>query len=234
MEFKKLNAPTLKELFVSELEYMILSGKLDIGSKLPSERELASSMQVSRAVVNSGIAEMEAKGFLVVKPRIGTFVEDYRRNGSLSTLMSIMNYNGGMLRKNEIQSILEVRIVLDTLAVELVCKNADDESIHSLKKYVDELEHCKDTSRAAELAFTFHHELGFISGNTLLPLFFASFRNPVMNLWIRFCNHYGIEALYQNTASIYQHIEARDCKSAIDFINESIRESIEGQREIYR
>ena len=56
MEFKKLNAPTLKELFVTELENMILSGKLEIGSKLPSERELATSMQVSRAVVNSGIA----------------------------------------------------------------------------------------------------------------------------------------------------------------------------------
>ena len=29
MEFKKLNAPSLKELFVSELQNMILSGKLE-------------------------------------------------------------------------------------------------------------------------------------------------------------------------------------------------------------
>ena len=48
MEFKKLNAPSLKELFISELENMIISGRLPIGTKLPSERELASSMQVSR------------------------------------------------------------------------------------------------------------------------------------------------------------------------------------------
>ena len=76
MNFQKLSAPSLKELFVSELENKILSGELAIGSRLPSERELAASMQVSRAVVNSGISEMEKKGFLVVKPRIGTFVED--------------------------------------------------------------------------------------------------------------------------------------------------------------
>ena len=56
MEFKKLNAPSLKELFVNELQNMILSGKLEIGSKLPPERELAESMKVSRAVINSGIA----------------------------------------------------------------------------------------------------------------------------------------------------------------------------------
>lgn len=233
MEFKKLNAPTLKELFVSELENMILSGKLEIGSRLPSERELAASMQVSRAVVNSGIAEMEAKGFLVVKPRIGTFVEDYRRNGSLSTLMSIMNYNGGMLRKNEIQSILEVRIVLDTLAVQLVCEYASTEAVASLEQYVEEMGKCKDAGRAAELAFTFHHELGFISGNTLLPLFFASFRNPVVNLWIRFCNHYGIAALYENTSTLYHFIQEKDSNGAIDFINQSIQESIQGPREIY-
>mgnify|MGYP005972838889 CR=1 FL=1 len=62
MEFQKLNAPSLKELFISELENMIISGKLPIGTKLPSERELATSMQVSRAVVNSGIAELEKNG----------------------------------------------------------------------------------------------------------------------------------------------------------------------------
>ena len=94
MEFKKLNAPSLKELFVNELQNMILSGKLEIGSKLPPERELAESMKVSRAVINSGIAELEKKGFLVVRPRIGTFVADYRRDGSLDTLVAIMNYNG--------------------------------------------------------------------------------------------------------------------------------------------
>ena len=44
MEFQKLNAPSLKELFISELENMIISGRLPIGTKLPSERELASSM----------------------------------------------------------------------------------------------------------------------------------------------------------------------------------------------
>ena len=111
MEFKKLNAPSLKELFVNELQNMILSGKLEIGSKLPPERELAESMKVSRAVINSGIAELEKKGFLVVRPRIGTFVADYHRDGSLDTLVAIMNYNGGVLKNREVKSVLEARIM---------------------------------------------------------------------------------------------------------------------------
>ena len=35
---------------------MILSGELQVGQQLPPERQLAQSMGVSRAVVNSGIA----------------------------------------------------------------------------------------------------------------------------------------------------------------------------------
>ena len=64
MQFQKISTPSLKDLFVKELENKILSGELKVGDKLPSERELASSMQVSRAVVNAGIAELEQKVFL--------------------------------------------------------------------------------------------------------------------------------------------------------------------------
>lgn len=61
MEFSRLSAPSLKELFVTQLEHMILSGKLTIGEKLPPERQLAEVMQVSRAVVNGGISELEKR-----------------------------------------------------------------------------------------------------------------------------------------------------------------------------
>ena len=126
MEFSKLNAPSLKELFIQELETMILSGRLMVGEKLPPERELAESMQVSRAVVNSGITELARKGFLIIKPRVGTFVADYRRDGTMDTLMSIMNYNGGILREAEVRSILELRIALDSLAIRLWLPEAKD------------------------------------------------------------------------------------------------------------
>ena len=89
--FKKLTAPTLKELFVQELEALILSGELAIGQKLPSERDLAQKMQISRSVVNDGLAEMARRGFLEISPRQGTVVADFHRNGTLDILVSIMS-----------------------------------------------------------------------------------------------------------------------------------------------
>lgn len=233
MLFKKLSAPSLKELFVNELEGMILSGKLEIGTKLPPERELAESMQVSRAVVNSGIAEMEKKGFLLVKPRIGTFVADYRRYGTTDTLVSIMHYNGGMLRDKEVRSTLEVRIIFMNLAATLAIAHASDEEIHSLKHYVTELEECTDPETTAALIFAFSHELSFISGNSLLPLFFISFRDLVTSLWVRFAEQYGTQALAESAATIYRYVEARDAEQATAYITRSTQESIDGNRQIY-
>ena len=234
MEFSKLCAPSLKELFVKEMENMILSGKLEIEAKLPAERELADMMQVSRAVVNAGISEMAKKGFLTIKPRIGTFVADYRRNGTLDTLVAIMNYNGGMLRTAEIKSILEVRIVLDTLAVELLIPKITEAELAVLKGYIDELQVSSTPSRSAELAFNFHHEMGIISGNTLLPLIFYSFKYPIISLWERFCRKYGTESLFTNTEALYRCIEQRDIPKAIAAMTDSINDSISGTRQIYR
>lgn len=61
MEFAKLSAPSLKDLFVQQLQGMILSDELPMGTQLPPERELAQQMQVSRAVVNGGLAELASR-----------------------------------------------------------------------------------------------------------------------------------------------------------------------------
>lgn len=233
MLFKKLSAPSLKDLFVTELEGLILSGKLEIGAKLPPERELAESMQVSRAVVNSGIAELEKKGFLVVKPRVGTFVADYRKYGTTETLVSIMHYNGGMLRDKEVRSTLEVRIIFMNLAATLAIDNATDEEILGLEKYVKALEQCTDPEQAAALIFEFSHELSFISGNSLLPLFFISFRDLVCNLWVRFASQYGTQQLAESAATIYHYLTIRDKEGVTNYITTSTQESIDGSRQFY-
>lgn len=233
MEFNKLSAPSLKELFIHELETMILSGKLPIGEKLPPERTLSESMHVSRAVVNGGITELARKGFLSIKPRVGTFVADYRKNGTLETLVSIMNYNGGILRKAEIRSILELRIALDSLAIKLLIPNLTENDLTILREFVKEIEQAQKPEEAAVAAYHFQHELAFLSGNTLIPLIFSSFQKPVLTLWERFCRLYGIEALYMNTLTLFQYIEQRDIEAALNWITSSIEETIGGDRQIY-
>lgn len=236
MDFVKLNAPTLKELFVKELEAMILSGKLKVGEKLPSERVLAEQMEVSRAVVNGGIAELARKGFLLVKPRSGVYVVDYRRYGTVETLLSIMNYNGGHLYRNEIRSILELKMLVDKLSVELCVDRHAKEDITILEKRLNDMKYPDnedDIEKVADTAFAFYHELSMISQNTLLPLIYRSFRVPVTHLWVRFIRKYGKQTVCDSASAILKTIKNRDKEGAIASVEKAISPSITGSKEIY-
>ncbi|HWQ05791.1 MAG TPA: GntR family transcriptional regulator, partial [Feifaniaceae bacterium] len=153
--FKKLTAPTLKQMFVQELESMILSGELAIGQKLPPERELAERMQISRSVVNDGIAEMARKGFLEISPRQGTVVADFHRNGTLEILVSIMSYNGGQLPRDEIRSILELRGVLMGFALESAIPLITPEQLARLNEQSEAFVSAASPEEAATRIYTF-------------------------------------------------------------------------------
>lgn len=233
MEFQKISSPSLRELFVEQLQHLILSDKLKIGEKLPPERQLAEMMQVSRAVVNGGISDLEKMGFLIVKPRSGTYVADYRRRGTLDTLTAIMKYNGGRIRNDEIRSILEVRTALDTLAAQLCVEHICDEDVQVLFEKVELIRTAADTSEATQAAFEFQHEFALISGNTLIPLIFQSFKAPIFTLWERFCTLYGIDTLYKNNYTAWSYIRDRDTQGTIDWIHYTMTECIVGKWKIY-
>lgn len=234
MEFEKLISPSLKELFISNIEAKILSGELPVGQQLPPERQLAQSMGVSRAVVNSGIVELENRGFLDVRPRVGTFVADYRRAGTMETLKSIMTYNRGRLRNEEIRSILEVRDALDKLAVADIIPHVTElDNMLLLLEKVEAIRQASDNRQAAEAAFAFQHELAMLSGNTLLPLIFRSFYSSVLVLWERFCALHGIDTLYQTSCRLCGHIRDKDIPGAVAWIDYCTRETISGSRCIY-
>lgn len=233
MEFTKLSSPSLKDLFVQQLQGMILSGALPVGARLPPERTLAEQMQVSRTVVNSGLSELSEQGFLEVRPRQGTCVADYRRRGNLSTLIAIMQYKGGVLGRDEIRSILEVRRALEHLAAERAILYASDEALERLGEALAKLAEAPDAGMAAEAAFAFQHELALVGGNSIVPLIYHSFKPPVIALWVRFCSLHGIPALVHNTQTLYGLIRNRDAEGASRWIERYLEQAISGSQQIY-
>lgn len=233
MGFEKLSSPSLKNLFVQQIQGMILSGELLVGSKLPPERTLAEQMHISRTVVNSGLAELSEQGFLEVRPRQGTYVSDYRRRGNLGTLTAIMEYKGGALGRDEIRSILEVRRSLELLAADRAIRYASDEELERLGVPLARMAAAANANEAAEAAFTFQHELALAGGNTIVPLIYYSLKDPVVALWVRFCDQYGILSLVRNTETLYSFLKARDTDGAVCWIKAYLERMISGSQQIY-
>ena len=216
MGFNKISALSLTDLFVQQIENMILSGELAVGEQLPPARELSIRMGVSRPVISAGLVELEKLGFVEIRPRQGVYVCDYRRKGTMETLVAIMRYNGGALRQNEVRSLLETREAMESLCVKLVCERVNPGELEQLSPILDSIRDAKSPEEAAEQVFCFHHELAVLSGNVLMPLLYYSFHPQSVYLWSLYCKRSGIQKLYQIKLRLYSALLNRDVDSALE------------------
>lgn len=215
MGFDKISAVSLTDLFVQQIENMILSGELAVGEQLPPARELSARMGVSRPVISAGLIELEKLGFVEILPRKGAFVRDYRRTGTIETLIAIMRYNGGIMRRNEVVSLLQVRQVLERLCMKLVIEQTTDEQLAAAAPLLEAIGSAATPEEAAEAVYDFHHELAVLSGNMLLPLLYHSFKPESIHLWSWFVRHNGTYRMYEVKLELYRALLNRDVEAAI-------------------
>ena len=225
MAFEKISNISLTDLFVAQIESKILSGELSVGDKLPSARELTTLIGVSRPVISAGLIELEKMGFIEIKPRQGAYVCDYRRKGTVETLVAIMRYNGGAMRKNEVASLLQVRRSLECLCMELIIEDVSDDELKKILPFLEVLRTCPKSS-LGEAIFTFHHELAVLSGNVLLPLLYHSFKPESIYLWSITSDLFSQEETYATKKELYTALLNRDKEKALRLTNESVNQAL--------
>ncbi len=178
-----ITTESLKDVFVSRFEELILSGKISIGETLPSERELAARLKVSRPVVHEGLIELSLRGLVSIRPRSGTVVNDFRKEGAIPLLLSLLNYHGTLDPKIQ-QDILEMRLLFENEMVRLSAQNRNDDHLRQLDEIIRQEENA-DTSQYAEVArmdYKFHQIIAVASGNFIYSLLLNSFREIYLHL----------------------------------------------------
>lgn len=221
MGFSKITNLSLTNQLVNQIEDMIISGELKIGEKLPSARELCEMSGVSRPVVSAAMVELSKLGFVEICPRQGVYVGDYLRKGTVETMTRVMRYHKGIMKKDEIISLLQVREVMERLCVKLVIEVASEEELQKLAPLVDAI-HVENPEAAAEAMFAFHHEMAVLSGNMLLPLLYYSFKPQSVYLWEVSCRLMGVIEHYEQKRQLYQALVKRDKREADSLVSGSI------------
>ncbi|MGY4101719.1 FadR/GntR family transcriptional regulator [Nocardia sp. R16R-3T] len=87
----------------------VLSGELTPGATLPSERQLAEALGVSRPAVREALQRLAAAGLVAVRQGDATTVLDYRRGAGLEVLPRLL-VRAGELDPKVARSILEARL----------------------------------------------------------------------------------------------------------------------------
>ncbi|MDN5917589.1 MAG: FadR family transcriptional regulator [Pseudonocardia sp.] len=113
----------LVEQAIEQLRAAIRDGEWAVGSKIPPEAELATSLDVGRNTVREAVRALAHGGLLEVRQGDGTFV---RATSELS----------GALRKlcgDELREVLEVRRILEVDAARLAAVRRTDDDVADLR-----------------------------------------------------------------------------------------------------
>lgn len=150
-------------IVIDYIEDQILGGKLIIGQKLPTERDLAQQLDVSRTAVREGIQLLEVMGIVERRQGSGNYITSHF-DRTLEKVLTIM-YALDEMTYEEVQ---EFRYAVERQALVLAVKNVDQRGKEHLRQYLDGMLHGKTEEEQTENDRLLHLCLVEMSGNRLV------------------------------------------------------------------
>ena len=117
-----------------KIQGMILSGELKSGEKVPSQREFAQALKVSRASLREALLTLETLGLLKTEPGRGTFVS--QEPPSASRNMARWRYGDSY----PVSDVFETRIMLEGRIAGLSAHALTDGDLDGLDRATDDME----------------------------------------------------------------------------------------------
>lgn len=196
----------LREVVFKTLRKAILTGELKPGERL-MEIHLAQKLGVSRTPIREAIRRLELEGLVVMLPRKGAHVAS--------------------ITEKSMTDVLEVRLALDKLAVQLACERITQEQKQKLQLKMEEFEAAiasRNIDDIAKADVDFHDVIFEASGNARL----GQMVNNLAEQMYRYRFEYIKDAnehptLVSEHRMIYEAIIASDTDAAMEAISTHIR-----------
>jgi len=207
-----------KREFIRRFEGLILSGQLAMGEHLPPERDIATQLGVSRPVVHEGLLELAARGLVTIRPRHGAVVNDYRTQGSVTMLASLVAYQQGELDPSLAAGLIDMRLLFEIETTRRAALNRTDEQLASLQLLVEREKVApeSDIEEITRLDFQVHHMIALASGNPVYAMLMKSFEPAYTNLSGRFFAVPGMaKGVFRGHEALVRLIERRDVEGAM-------------------
>ncbi len=187
----------------------ITSGVYKVGARLPTERQLADSLGVSRAGVREGLNRLQSMGLIITVRGLGggSIVQDFD-SGFLARALALALKMNGVTN----EQLIEARIVLAPEIAALAAQRATEADIHAL----EEISNCVDGTRsdqAHRAMFAFHVRLTEACGNPILKAAMGPILDlvePVADLVRRNAREKSSPTEQTEILAVMQAVKARD------------------------
>jgi DNA-binding FadR family transcriptional regulator len=135
------NSDSLKTLSkdVSEkLIKQIINGVYPAGSKLPTEREMAKTFQVTRNIVREALKRVETLRLIKIRQGSGAVVQDYKVTGGIELVDLLILKSDGKVDKTFLRSVMEFHVSVVVYTIKLATQRITKNEIQELRRLVKE------------------------------------------------------------------------------------------------
>ena len=149
-----------------QIETLILEGVLRVGDKLPSERELSSSLNVSRPILRKALASLVERGLITIRHGGGAYIADI-----IGTVFAepVVDLIGGNPKAKA--DYLEYRKEIESLTANFAATRATSADKVLLTNIMAEMEKAHsngDAERETKIDVEFHSAIGECTHNVIL------------------------------------------------------------------
>jgi GntR family transcriptional repressor for pyruvate dehydrogenase complex len=210
--FKPIRPKKLSEEIVNQIKELIARGDLGPGQRIPSERELATLLGVSRPSVREAIMVLETMGFLESRQGGGTYVRSLADVTMADPLADMVEQRNPRM----LHALTEVRIGLETWSAYLAAKRAEKPDLDHLRELYTKMEKLAENGGwNPEIDLQFHLAITAATHNTLqvhvLNTVQNLFQSTIMAALDEFHSKEGyIDLLLNHHREILEAIEAHD------------------------
>jgi len=228
-DLNPLPRTTLIDTLATLLEEDILSGRLALNARLPSEGALSSRFGVSRPVVREALARLRERGLVETLNGSGTYVR--RPDAEHLTDAFVRHMRGAGETSDEIAALYEARTAIELTTAGLATLRATDEEIAAIDRHIKAMEAARDDEDLwSEADLAFHTAIADATGNPYFHTLLAPLATAIVNgMHVSYRAGAAREAGLRAHHTIFERIAARDADGAVN----AMREHLEDSRERY-
>ncbi|APH15864.1 bacterial regulatory s, gntR family protein [Clostridium sporogenes] len=161
--FSPIKNTRVYEKAIEQIKEMIVEGTFKKGDKLPSEREMAESLQISRTSIREALRELEIMGLIESRQGDGNFVKSSFENNLLKPLSTIF-----LLKESNSDEILELRQIIERGSVVLAAERITDEELEEMELLVEDSLKSDFKDQLVDVDIAFHYKIAQASKNFLI------------------------------------------------------------------
>jgi GntR family transcriptional repressor for pyruvate dehydrogenase complex len=208
--------PPTRSQVASQLEAELLAGDLAVGTKLPSERELALRLGVSRPLVREALRSLVERGLIEISPGRGAFVRDRTTAEAARRLDS--HYRRQRITPD---NLIEARMIIEPAAARLAAIRATPAEIELLREALERVEGAEGILDRVRCDVALHALVARMSHNPVIETTFESITTLVFELALRTSTDakvVAVSAPYHR--AVYEAIRDRDPEKAFEAMRE--------------